>query len=373
LTLEIAASPGSSLSVYFVPDLAGNPLDPDPPTILIQGPPDTTPPTVVSAVFANLKTAILVTFSETMDQGQAEEPANYFVTEPSGAVLEIASVTQQDAAGRQFRLNLNAAASSGSELTVFEVSDFGLNVIDPNPTTIPIQDSGDETRPTVLSTVFGSNDGGYSLNTMVFVTFSEAMHPSQIFQTTHYTMTGPSGESVPIVGVSQMNAEGTQFRLHLDVSGSDGSQLTISDVSDLALNVINPNPTTISVPGVADTTPPTVSATVSTSILATPNHKLVNVGLTVTASDNVTANPFINVQVLSDEALSAGDVSYTNGVLSLRATRSNAGDGRVYLIVVTAVDQAGNAASTCTTVVVPFSNSPADIASVQAQAAAACP
>jgi hypothetical protein len=127
------------------------------------------------------------------------------------------------------------------------------------------------------------------------------------------------------------------------------------------------------VPGEADTTPPTVSATVSISLLTPPNHKLVDVGLTLTASDNVTANPTINVQVLSDEALSAGDVSYLNGVLSLRASRDNAGDGRVYLIVVTAADQAGNVASTCTTVVVPFSNSPADIASVQAQAAAECP
>ena len=104
-----------------------------------------------------------------------------------------------------------------------------------------------------------------------------------------------------------------------------------------------------------------------------PNQKLVNVGLTVTASDNVTTNPSISIQVLSDETLSAGDVSYTNGVLSLRATRNNAGDGRVYLIVVTATDAAGNAASTCTTVVVPFSNSPSDIANVRAQAASLCP
>jgi hypothetical protein len=148
--------------------------------------------------------------------------------------------------------------------------------------------------------------------------------------------------------------------------------VTISGITDLAFNVIDPDPSTLPILGFPDTTPPTVSAAVSTSLLAPPNQKLIDVGLTITASDNVTANPFINIQVLSDEALSAGDVDYTDGVLSLRATRDNAGDGRVYLIVVTAADQSGNAASTCVTVVVPYSNSPAAIASVQAQAAALC-
>jgi hypothetical protein len=367
LTLDAAASAGSSLTVYYVTDLAGNFIDPIPTTVPIQGPADTTRPTVVSAVFANLNTAVIVTFSETMHQGQAEEPANYLVTEPSGAFLEIVSITQQDAAGRQYRLNLNAAASSGSELTVFEVSDLALNVIDPNPTTLAIQDAADETRPTVLSAVFDNNS-----NTVISVTFNEAMHPAQVFDPAHYFVTDPSGEILPVAIVSQQNAAGTQYLLYLSATAESGSQLTISDVSDLALNVIDPNPTTLPVLGGGDTTPPTVSATVSTPLLTPPNHKAIDVGLTVTASDNVTANPFLTLQVISDEALSAGDASYTNGVLSLRATRDNAGDGRVYLIVVTAADEAGNAASTCTTVVVPYSNSPSDIATVQAQAAALC-
>ena len=56
---------------------------------------------------------------------------------------------------------------------------------------------------------------------------------------------------------------------------------------------------------------------------------------------------------------------------SSRATRVEANDGRVYLIVVTATDTSGGVDRDYHTVVVPKGSSPAKIAEVNAQAAAA--
>ena len=56
--------------------------------------------------------------------------------------------------------------------------------------------------------------------------------------------------------------------------------------------------------------------------------------------------------------------------LRLRAERKGDGDGRVYLIVVTATDESGNTAFSCTTVVVPKSLKKGDT-TVNDQAAAA--
>jgi hypothetical protein len=94
-----------------------------------------------------------------------------------------------------------------------------------------------------------------------------------------------------------------------------------------------------------------------------PNHKMVDIGLTMDATST-----FI---VYSDED-DAGEPD-ASGSLLLRAERAGTGDGRVYLIAVTAADGVTN---TCFTVVVPKSQSERDLESVNAQAAAAmtqCP
>jgi hypothetical protein len=59
------------------------------------------------------------------------------------------------------------------------------------------------------------------------------------------------------------------------------------------------------------------------------------------------------------------------GTLRLRSERKGTGDGRVYLIIVTATDSSGNVSRCCRTVTVPISQSKASMASVAAQAAAA--
>ncbi len=110
-----------------------------------------------------------------------------------------------------------------------------------------------------------------------------------------------------------------------------------------------------------------------------PNHDLVNVGLSVTASDNDGMVPTIAVAVFSDEDdhLPAGggmspdakDIAPTT--LRLRAEREGGGDGRVYIIRIIATDASNNQSVTYVTVVVPANQSKAAINSVNAQAAAA--
>jgi hypothetical protein len=131
---------------------------------------------------------------------------------------------------------------------------------------------------------------------------------------------------------------------------------------------------------VVDTTPPVVTSSVATPMLWPPNHDMQNVGLAASATDNCTANPAIAVKGIFSTEPDQGPDADSNfspdakdiGVRTLRLRSERPGDGqRVYLDVVQATDNAGNVGYSCTTVVVPQSQSAAQIASVQAAASAA--
>ena len=124
-----------------------------------------------------------------------------------------------------------------------------------------------------------------------------------------------------------------------------------------------------------------LESSVALDTLWPPNHGLVDVGLNVVAGS--CSEPAISVSVFSDEDddEAAGDGHHAPdaedvapGTLRLRAERKGRvddGDGRVYLIVVTATDADGNTARTCSTVVVPRSQRLGALNEVQAQAEAA--
>ena len=111
-------------------------------------------------------------------------------------------------------------------------------------------------------------------------------------------------------------------------------------------------------------------------LLWPPNHQLVNIGLAVSSSDNSGGTPAVQVSVFSDEddlAPGSGNFSpdaknIAPGTLRLRSERSEFGNGRVYLISVTATDASSNASHACTAVAVPHSQSPLAILAVSAQA-----
>lgn len=181
---------------------------------------------------------------------------------------------------------------------------------------------------------------------------------------------------------------------------ANGEQATLTVVATIGCNVahgatIN-NTATVSAASPADANggnnsagasftvnnpAPVLTASVATTQLPQNTHDLLNVGLMATATDGPCGTPTVTVQVFGDEddqtptakneVFSPDAKDLASGTLRLRAERVNSGDGRVYLIVVKATDAAGQTSFATFTVVVPKSSSPANVASVNAQAAAA--
>jgi hypothetical protein len=139
---------------------------------------------------------------------------------------------------------------------------------------------------------------------------------------------------------------------------------------------------------VNDTTPPLVTSSVSSTVLAN-NHTMKNVGYSVSASDNC-STPTLTLSIWSSEneevKTGAGDgvtspdakgrgTGYNFGPWSnkifLRQERLNNGSGRIYLIKATATDGSANQSFSCNYVVSPRSNKKADVQNVVAAAQAA--
>jgi uncharacterized repeat protein (TIGR01451 family) len=115
---------------------------------------------------------------------------------------------------------------------------------------------------------------------------------------------------------------------------------------------------------VCDATPPQLSVELTPNVLWPPNHMLVKVTATVTASDDSGLEPSVSlVSVTSNEpdnGLGDGDtandiVIKDDTTLKLRAERSGLGDGRIYTVTYEAVDACGNATQASATVTVPKS------------------
>lgn len=140
----------------------------------------------------------------------------------------------------------------------------------------------------------------------------------------------------------------------------------------------NSNVATVTI-NVLDTEPPVVNESVVTAMLWPPQHDLVNVGFSFSATDNSGGPIATSVEVFSneDDVTSAGGdqspdaKSIGAGTLQLRAERMATGNGRFYLIRVTAIDPSLNTSQKCVAVVVPKSLSEADVNAINAQASAA--
>lgn len=118
---------------------------------------------------------------------------------------------------------------------------------------------------------------------------------------------------------------------------------------------------------VVDVQPPSVSAvTASPSVINDNNHKMVDVTLSYTSTDNSGNANVCSVSVTSNQPVN--DVGDGNTApdweiidathIRLRAERSGTGVDRIYTITVTCVDAAGNAASSSTQVRVPHDSRP---------------
>lgn len=122
---------------------------------------------------------------------------------------------------------------------------------------------------------------------------------------------------------------------------------------------------------VEDTQPPVITASTALSSLWPPNGKLVDVGLSYGATDS--SGPVTTSFVVTsdeDDITPGGGEKHPDAVgsLRLRADRTGTGEGRVYLIRITATDALSNTSHACLTVVVPRDQSARSIDSVNVQA-----
>ena len=112
-----------------------------------------------------------------------------------------------------------------------------------------------------------------------------------------------------------------------------------------------------------DSTPPSLTVSVSPNSLWPPNHEYVTVRANLTVSDNADPAPALVVSVTSNEpdnGLGDGDkpndiVIVDNFTFKLRAERSGTGNGRIYTITYRATDACGNTRVATATVTVPHS------------------
>lgn len=124
---------------------------------------------------------------------------------------------------------------------------------------------------------------------------------------------------------------------------------------------------------VNDVEAPVITAAVTNSCLWAPNHDLNNVGFSLSVVDNCTPASAIvvDVKVTSDERpeiQTQGDGNFSpdaivtgtgvNRAVRLRAERMGGGDGRVYLIRITATDQYNNTSLRVLRVGVPNNQNP---------------
>ncbi|MDB4929532.1 MAG: hypothetical protein JWM10_2016 [Myxococcaceae bacterium] len=113
---------------------------------------------------------------------------------------------------------------------------------------------------------------------------------------------------------------------------------------------------------VVDTTAPSLALTVSPPMLWPPNHRLRPITVTTSTNDACDSATAVRCTAASNESDNglgdgdtAGDVSWQNGELFLRAERSGTGTGRTYTITCTATDASGNRTVRTATVRVPQS------------------
>jgi hypothetical protein len=173
---------------------------------------------------------------------------------------------------------------------------------------------------------------------------------------------GPfSSSQNPLAGTVETGVSTTN--IHVSVQDNAGNPASC----DTSLKII-------------DTTAPTVTSSVSTSMLWPDNHDMINIGLTATAKDNCDPNPVLAVKAIYSTEGDQGPGADSNfspdalniGFSSLRErSERGGGDQRVYVNVVRATDVSNNVGYSCTTTFVPSSQSKNAVASAQAAAAAA--
>jgi hypothetical protein len=134
-----------------------------------------------------------------------------------------------------------------------------------------------------------------------------------------------------------------------------GQHIINVTVADAAGNIT----TTNTVLTVADATAPSIiSVAASPNVLTPPNHQIVTVTVTVSASDDCDPAPASRItSVTCDEPTAPGDIQITGDLtVNLAASKNSSGTARLYTITVQCTDVSGNATTRTVIVCVPKSN-----------------
>jgi len=149
-------------------------------------------------------------------------------------------------------------------------------------------------------------------------------------------ITAIDGSSVPCLDEVELIDDLGAHTLTLTITDLAGA----SDSCDAAIDVI-------------DDISPHVICSVEKDSLWPPNRKMVDVGLSITVTDNCDAAPTSAIEVTSDEHMEyeppgngfCPDAEIDGGSVGLRAERDGSLDGRVYVVGVTVTDGSGNDAT----------------------------
>jgi hypothetical protein len=174
--------------------------------------------------------------------------------------------------------------------------------------------------------------------------------------------TDPDGDTLTITAITNPsngsivnNEDGTiTYSPNPNYHGSDSYTYTISDGKFESTATV-----TITVKSVNDA--PVCSTATATSYVWPPNHKMVPINAAMSATDVDGETPTISItSIKQDEptnGLGDGDVSpdATLSPAQVRAERSGTGDGRVYVVILTATDGSGGSCNGTVQVIVPHS------------------
>ena len=177
-------------------------------------------------------------------------------------------------------------------------------------------------------TVETSDSQGHSLTVQWFVN-------NQLAQTDQIPGTQPTTH-----GSASYSATFPDGTTNITVSVTDGVSEPVTQSTSVTVH---------------DTTPPTISSmSASPNVLSPPNHKMVAVSLSVSATDICNPNPTSKIISVASNEPGPNEFQITGDLtLNLQAERNGGGNGRMYEIIVQSTDASGNSSTRTVTVMVP--------------------
>jgi hypothetical protein len=183
--------------------------------------------------------------------------------------------------------------------------------------------------------------------------------------------TGPEGAHVSMVAIAIDTCSPMVSISNTRTSGADASGVYPLGSTSMTFTAIDLSGNTVSCTAsatVQDTIPPTLTLSADPPVLWPPNHRMVPVGVTWTASDRCDEAPRTLLESTTssepDDASGEGDGRTTLDIMGfetgtadadglLRAERSGTGPGRTYQLIYTSADASGNRGSALAMFLVP--------------------